>query len=110
MDVRLLLAEIRRVLRDRGDLVLADMGAPAHWRSLWGRAVMGGILAFFRLFWRSARAQAEADAFASIHTAEEWRKLVTVFGFSRVEVTEWPARRFWYPCALIIKAVREASP
>ena len=110
MDVRLLLAEIRRVLRDRGDLVLADMGAPAHWRSLWGRAVMGGILAFFRLFWRSPRAQAEADAFASIHTAEEWRKLVTAFGFSRVEVTEWPARRFWYPCALIIKAVCEASP
>jgi ubiquinone/menaquinone biosynthesis C-methylase UbiE len=108
MDVHLLLAEIRRVLRSKGDLVLADMGAPAHWRSLWGRAVMRSILTVFRLFWRSARAQAEADAFASIHTAEEWRKLLTAFSFGSVEVTEWPARRFWYPCAVIIKAVREA--
>jgi ubiquinone/menaquinone biosynthesis C-methylase UbiE len=110
MAVPVLLTEIQRVLRGRGHLVFADMGAPAHWRSLWGRAAMGASLSFFRHFWRSARAQAEADAFASIHTAEEWRRLLGEFGFCGVEVSEWPARRFWYPCALIMKAVREAPP
>jgi ubiquinone/menaquinone biosynthesis C-methylase UbiE len=110
MAVPVLLDEIQRVLKRRGHLVLADMGAPAHWRSLWGRIAMGTILALFRLFWRSARAQAEAEAFASIHTAVEWRKLLEDSGFCEIEVIEWPARRFWYPCALIIKALHESPP
>jgi len=105
MDVPQLLSETKRVLKDGGHLVLADMGAPAHWRSWWGRIVMRTILTIFRLFWRSARAQAEADAFDSIRTAVEWRMVLRSNGFAQVEVTEWPARRFWYPCALIMQAV-----
>ncbi len=110
MVVPVLLDEIQRVLKLGGLLVLADMGAPAHWRSLWGRVAMNTILSLFRLFWRSARAQAEAEAFASIHTAEEWRKLLRDFDFCDIEVIEWPARRFWYPCALVIKALHETPP
>ena len=40
MDVPLLLSEIRRVLRSEGHLVMADVGAPAAWRTLWGRALV----------------------------------------------------------------------
>jgi ubiquinone/menaquinone biosynthesis C-methylase UbiE len=109
MDVKQLLVEARRVLRDSGYLVLADVGAPRFWRSFRGRVAMGIALSGFRLFWRSARARAEADAFSSIHTAGEWRKLLTDYGFGQVEITEWPPRRFWYPCALVIKAVLEAT-
>jgi hypothetical protein len=97
-------------LKAKGCLVLADMGAPAHWRSIWGRVAMSTILRLFQLFWRSARAQAEAAAFASIYTAEEWRKILRDFNFGDIEVIEWPARRFWYPCALIIKALPETAP
>ena len=107
MDVPQLLFEIKRVLKGGGYMILADMGAPAHWRSWWGRVVMRIILAIFRLFWRSARAQAEAQAFDSIRTAAEWRTLLSNGGFSQVAVTEWPARRPWYPCALVMKAVQE---
>lgn len=70
---------------------------------------MGIALSGFKRFWRSARARAEADAFSNIHTAGEWHKLLTSYGFGQVEVTEWPPRRFWYPCALVMKAVLEAS-
>jgi ubiquinone/menaquinone biosynthesis C-methylase UbiE len=110
MDVEQLLSEIRRVMRRGGHLIMADVGAPAFWRSSWGQIVIPIILAGFRLFWRSARAQAEAEAVSSFHTADEWRMLLTSFGFSQVEVTEWPPRRFWYPCALIMKAVYEVPP
>ena len=109
MDVPQLLFEIKRVLRGGGYLILADMGAPAHWRSWWGRIAMRSILTIFRLFWRSARAQAEAEAFDSIRTAVEWRTLLYKSGFGQVAVTEWPARRFWYPCALTVEAVHEAQ-
>jgi ubiquinone/menaquinone biosynthesis C-methylase UbiE len=109
MDVQQLLVEVRRVLKRGGYLVLADVGAPPFWRSFGGRVAMGIALSIFKLFWRSARARAEADAFSSIHTAKEWRELLTTYGFGQVEITEWPPRRFWYPCALVIRAALEAT-
>jgi demethylmenaquinone methyltransferase/2-methoxy-6-polyprenyl-1,4-benzoquinol methylase len=104
MDVPALLSEVRRVLKAGGHLIMADVGAPAKWRSPWGRALMKIVLSVFKFIWRGARARAEADAFASIHTAEEWRGLLANCGLVQVEVTEWPPRRFWYPGALIIRA------
>jgi ubiquinone/menaquinone biosynthesis C-methylase UbiE len=108
MDVPRLLSETKRVLKYDGQLIMADMGAPMNWRSWWGRIAMRTVVTIFRTFWPSARAQAEASAFESIRTAVEWRKLLTSCGFGQVQVTEWPARRFWYPCALIVQAVYEA--
>jgi len=109
MDVARLVPEMKRVLKAGGHLVMADMGAPAHWRSLWGRVLMRMAVAGFRLVKRSPRAQAEADAFTSIHTAEEWRSILSSAGFDEIEITEWPPRRFWYPSALLMGAVKQAA-
>jgi ubiquinone/menaquinone biosynthesis C-methylase UbiE len=106
MAVPKLLREIARVLKSDGHLVLADMGAPSNWRSPWGRVLMTTIVAVFRFVRREPRWQAEADAFRSIHTLEEWRENLWGFGFSKVEIVEWPPRRFWYPSALIMKAIK----
>lgn len=105
MDVPRLLSEIRRVLRSEGHLVMADVGAPAPWRMLWGRALVWLSIQLIRIFWRSARVEAEADAISSIRTAAEWRDLLIRFGFDSVEIVERPARRFWYPCVLILSAI-----
>ena len=105
MDVPLLLSEIRRVLRSEGHLVMADVGAPASWRTLWGRALVWMMIRLIRTFWRSARVEAEADAIPSIRTAAEWRDLLIRFGFDSVEIVERPPRRFWYPCVLILRAI-----
>jgi ubiquinone/menaquinone biosynthesis C-methylase UbiE len=105
MDVPRLLSEIRRVLRSQGHLVMADVGAPAPWRTVWGRALVWLSIRLIRTFWRSARVEAEADAIPSIRTAAEWRDLLIRFGFDSVEIVERPARRFWYPCVLILSAI-----
>jgi ubiquinone/menaquinone biosynthesis C-methylase UbiE len=105
MDVPRMLSEIKRVLKDGGRLVMADVGASAHWRSMWGRALIWVMVCLLRTFWRSARVQAETDAIPSIRTAEEWRDLLIGSGFGSVEVVEWPPRRFYYPRALIVMAV-----
>ena len=105
MDVPRLLSEIRRVLRSEGHLVMADVGAPAPWRTLWGRALVWMMIRLIRTFWRSARVEAEADAIPSIRAAVEWRDLLISFGFDSVEIEERPARRFFYPCALILRAI-----
>ena len=105
MDVPQLLSEIRRVLRSDGHLVMADVGAPALWRTLWGRALVWLLVRLIRTFWRSARVEAEADAIPSIRTAAEWRDLLIRLEFDSVEIVERPARRFWYPCVLILRAI-----
>ena len=107
MDVGRLVSELRRVLKDGGRLVMADMAAPEHWRKLWGRVIMRTAVEGFRFLRKSPRAQAEADAFTSIHTAREWRSILAAAGFGKIEMTEWPPRRFWYPSALLMDAVRE---
>jgi ubiquinone/menaquinone biosynthesis C-methylase UbiE len=106
MDATILLRELNRVLLAGGHLVMADMAAPAHWRSLLGRLLMRIIVSIFRLVTRSPRAQAEADAFSHIHSADEWHDILSGFGYEAIDMVEWPPRRFWYPSALIMKAVR----
>jgi ubiquinone/menaquinone biosynthesis C-methylase UbiE len=104
MDVGALLSEIGRVLKQGGHLVMADVGAPPHWRSAWGRVLVGTLALLARTFWRSARVQAEAEAVYGLRTAAEWRQLLDACGFGAVEIVEWPPRRFYFPGALVIRA------
>lgn len=109
MDATQLLGEINRTLKGGGHLVMADMAAPAHWRTFPGYVLMRTIVFVYRLVKRNPRAQAEADAFSHIHSAAEWRHILASFGFEQIEMMEWPPRRFWYPSALILKAVRGST-
>lgn len=105
MDVPLLLAEIKRVLKSNGCFIMADVGAPAYWRSFLGQALMWLLIRVLRMLWRSARIQAETDAVQTIHTTQEWRNLLAESGFGSVRIGEWPGRRFYYPCALMVTTV-----
>lgn len=104
MDVPKMLSEMRRVLKTGGSLIMADVGASAFWRSFWGIALLRILLARYGLTHRSARGQAEVEAFPNIRTAGEWRTLLSGSGFTKIEIAEFRARRPWYPRALIMKA------
>jgi len=108
MGVAETLAEIRRVLKERGELFLITVGALPSWRSLWCSIVMKVFTyLYFRLTGGGARAWAEAASFSSIHTAEEWPGVLTAAGFTEVEVNVvLVGRRRWYPQALAMKAQR----
>ena len=105
MDVPQMLSEMRRVLRRGGRLILADVGASAFWRSFAGIALLRVLLARYGLTHRSARGRAEIEAFPNVRTADEWRTLLSNCGFAEIEIAEFRARRPWYPCGLIIRAV-----
>ncbi|MGA9351585.1 MAG: class I SAM-dependent methyltransferase [Anaerolineae bacterium] len=104
MDVSQMLSEMRRVLKTGGNLIMADVGASPFWRSLWGTALLKILLLRYGLTRRSARAQAEVEAFPNVRTADEWRTILSDFGFANIEITESPARHRWYPCALMMRA------
>jgi SAM-dependent methyltransferase len=111
MDPTALLAELRRVLRPGGRLVMAAAGAPAAWRARPARPLIEMLTASARLLDRHARMQAEVEAFRNIRTSAEWRRLLADSGFVHADVAERRPRRPWYPRDLRIKAqARESEP
>ena len=107
MATEQMLAEMRRVLRPGGKLVMADIGASAFWRSTLGIVFLKLLLLRYGLSHKGARAKAEREAYPNIHTAGEWRSLLSRYGFDGIEITEFPAIHRWYPSALILNASAE---
>ncbi len=105
MDVAAALAEMRRVLRSGGHLLLLDVGALPVWRTAVGRAAIHWALLLYGWAHRSNRAKAEAGAVPNLRTTEEWQSLLRNSGFVHVELVHtWAPRRMWYPQALLYRA------
>jgi len=108
MDVRQMLSEIRRVLKDGGQLVLAEVAAPSFWRASVAEALVGIAGPLCAMAHMSARVRAEVSAMANIRTATDWRMILSSFRFAQIEmVAQFAGRRPWYPGALALTAVKE---
>lgn len=104
MDLPVMLAEVRRVLKPGGKLILVAVGAPRFWRAFWVKALLRMALAVIARVYRNARIQAEVEAFANVRTAGEWQAALSKAGFEGIDIAESPARRRWYPRALTVRA------
>ena len=104
MQAPRLLQETHRVLRPGGRLVLAEAGAPSYWRTVAGRLVLKVLLSAFGLTRSRSRNEIEEDAFRQMHTAAEWRAMLSNAGFGAIQVGETRARRAWYPRTLTMYA------
>ncbi len=104
MDVPLMLAEVRRVLVDGGRLIISDVGATPFWRSVFGKLLLWLLLAQYGLANRSARSQAEVEAFKNVRTASEWKQLLASIGFKNIKIDEIKPRYPWYPSGLTLAA------
>lgn len=110
MHVPRLLSEALRILHPGGHLVVADVAAPAFWRSRVGYVLLHTAATFYGSVQRSARMEAEIAAIDNMLTTLEWRDLLAASGFERIEImAELPGRRLLYPGAVIIRANKKAT-
>jgi ubiquinone/menaquinone biosynthesis C-methylase UbiE len=110
MDVPQMLTEIRRVLKTGGNLALADVGASPSWKLPGVKSLLRtAAFLYFLPVDSIARAWAEAAAVSNVHTADEWRTILSEFGFARANVTRLPSRHFWTPDPLVMTATKAAT-
>jgi ubiquinone/menaquinone biosynthesis C-methylase UbiE len=106
MNVPTLVAEMRRVVRPNGRIVLADVCANDFWRSLAGAALLRVLMIGYGLSLRSVRAQAEIEAFENVRTPDEWRILLAEYGFVDTALQTIRSRFPWYPSGIIARSIR----
>ncbi len=120
MDVRLLLGEVRRVMKPGGTFLMADVCATPFWRTWAGNLLLRGLIWFYSrklqqdreegeiaavgLSMSKTRAQAEIEAFQHVLTSEEWQALLAENHFDVLELHEIKALRRMYPGGLLLKA------
>jgi ubiquinone/menaquinone biosynthesis C-methylase UbiE len=109
MDPPTMLAEVRRVLKPGGRLILVAVGAPRFWRASWAKALLRMALAVTAHIYLNARIQSEVEAISNVLTAGEWQAALSEAGLERIAIAESPARYRWYPCALTVRAVAGGS-
>ncbi len=104
MRLAVLLAEMRRVLRPGGQLLVADVALASLWCTPIGRRVLRVLAWWYTRREDPTRSAAEKDSLANMRTPDQWRQEVAQAGFTPTGETILPARRQWYPPGILIVA------
>jgi len=107
MDVRLLLAETWRVLKENGNLSIADVGGSDLWQSPVVKFFLRiAAFIYFLLKENVSRAWAEADAVSNVRLKDEWFDLLIDAGYRDIKITKLKSKHRWVPEPLVIQAVK----
>jgi ubiquinone/menaquinone biosynthesis C-methylase UbiE len=110
MDVKLLLSETWRVLREEGVLSIADVGGSNLWKSPVVKFLLRiAAFVYFLLTENIHRAWAEAEAVSNVRSKEEWFDLLIEAGFRDIKITKLKSKHRWVPEPLVIQAVKPNS-
>jgi ubiquinone/menaquinone biosynthesis C-methylase UbiE len=109
IQVPQLVAEMRRVLRPGGKLVLADVCASWFWRSKLGDFMIRSMAQKYQADNQTARTEAELEAFPNVRTIDEWRAILHANDFNHIEMQATKPRWPWYPGGFQARALAGAS-
>ncbi len=107
MQVSTAVAEMARILKEGGQVLITCVSAPAFWRTPLARFFLWLATRVYNLVHSGARGRAEVAAIPTFRTMAEWKELCVALGFARVEVSVvYQGRRFWYPDAFALRATK----
>jgi len=110
MDVKLLLSESGRILREKGTLSIADVGGSDLWKSPIVRFFLRiAAFVYFLFIENIHRAWAEAEAVSNVRSEDEWFDLLTEVGFGNIKITKLKSKYRWIPEPLVIQAIKLKS-
>jgi len=110
MDVKLLLLESWRILREEGVLSIADVGGSSLWKNPIVKAVLrGAAFLYFLIHENSSRAWAEAEAVSNVRSKEEWIDILAATGFQNIRVRKLKSKHRWIPEPLLIQVIKPIS-
>ncbi len=110
MDVKLLLLESRRILRENGILSIADVGGSSLWKLPIVKFFLRIAAFVYFLFKENIhRAWAEAEAVSNVRSKEEWFDLLMEVGFGNIKITKLKSKYRWIPEPLVIQSIKLKS-
>jgi ubiquinone/menaquinone biosynthesis C-methylase UbiE len=105
MDARVLLSEINRVLKQGGNLGIADVGGSLTLNLPIVRFFYKVLTFFYYLFHENiSRAWTEANSITNIRTFKEWNEMLIEFGFEKINITQMRSKYVWIPKPILIRA------
>jgi len=110
MDVKLLLLESKRILRENGILSIADVGGSSLWKLPIVKFFLRIAAFVYFLFKENIhRAWAEAEAVSNVRSKEEWFDLLMEVGFGNIKITKLKSKYRWIPEPLVIQSIKLKS-
>jgi ubiquinone/menaquinone biosynthesis C-methylase UbiE len=110
MDARTLLSEMERVLKEDGELAIADVGGSPAWNFPVTKFLFKIVTFIYYAFQENTkRAWAEATAVANIRPIEEWYDLLVELEFENISIIRLRSKYFWIPKPMLIRASKKNS-
>jgi len=103
MEIEKALKEIRRILRNKGRIVVADICAPEKWRTSFGK-----VVSFMVKHIISGKRQHRGESESHVLTVKEWKELFGKFEFRINRILEFPSKEApeWKPKRVIFSATK----
>jgi len=103
MEIEKALKGIKRVLKHRGKIVIADICAPEKWRTGFGK-----VISFMAKHIISGKRKHKGESKSRVLTVKEWKELFDKSDFKIDRILEFPSKKApeWKPKRVIFSVIK----
>jgi ubiquinone/menaquinone biosynthesis C-methylase UbiE len=88
MEIEKALGEMKRVSKNKGKILVADICAPEKWRTGFRK-----VISFMAKYIISGKKKHKGESRSRVLTVKEWKSLFDEFGFKIDRILEFPSKK-----------------